>query len=172
MNNNIMNQYVLNIDKYRAAMLYLLSKLGKVEGKKKFYKLFYYIDFDYYESHEKPVTGDVYVKWKMGPVPKYFDAVVDSMKSEVEVSKEKRYPMQENDTVIYSLKHSLKDSEFDVLNESEKKMIDRVIRLYGSKTGTELELLSHKEAPFNAVEFNEIIPYEYSFYRDTSGLNS
>jgi hypothetical protein len=47
---------VLDKEKYKDAFLYLLCALGKIEGKKKVCKLFYFLDFDYYESYEPSTT--------------------------------------------------------------------------------------------------------------------
>jgi uncharacterized phage-associated protein len=49
-------------------------------------------------------------------------------------------------------------------------MLNRVIRKYGALTGKDLQDLSHAQAPYNAVDLNEVIPYEFSFYRDTLDL--
>ena len=45
-----------------------------------------------------------------------------------------------------------------------------MISIYGNQTGKALEVLSHSEAPYNAVDLYQVIPYEYSFYRDTPNL--
>jgi len=63
----------------------------------------------------------------------------------------------------------LERSNFNFSAE-EKSMLDRVIRLYGGQSGKNLEILSHSEAPYNAVSLLQIIPYEYSLYRDTPDL--
>ncbi len=150
--------------------MYVLSKMGKVEGMKKLYKLLYYIDFDNFELREKPITGDIYKKLPMGPVPTYFNAIIANMDS-VSIKKEKKFSHHQNDTTIYTLKGKVSDDAFDVLDKKEIKMIDRVIKKYGQYTGAVLENLTHKEAPYNAVGPNEVIPYEYAYYRDTQDLN-
>lgn len=158
----------LDKDKYKAAFLYISNALGKVEGKKKAYKLFYYLDFDFYEAYEKSFTGDIYKALPMGPVPVYFDAIVEELINEgkIAVKKTRMSPMYDNDTIIFEPK---KNPSYSFTNE-EKKMLDRIIKLYGQQTGKSLELLSHSEAPYNAVNPYQVIPYEYSIYRDTQGL--
>lgn len=163
-----MINYILDKDKYKAAFLYIAKALGRVEGKKKAYKLFYYLDFDFYEAYEKPFTGDIYKALPMGPVPIYFDAIVQELIDEgkVQVKKTRMLPSHDNDTVIFEPKA---EPDFD-FSSQEKKMLDRIIKLYGQRTGKMLENLSHSEAPYNAVDLYQIIPYEYSFYRDTNNL--
>ena len=156
-------------EKYKAAILYLLNKLGKIEGKKKAYKLFYFLDFDYFEAHDKPFTGEVYTALKMGPAPRFFDAVIEELQKEgaVVIEKEKKHPTHENKTVIYKPKAETGW----IFSIQEKKMLDRVAKKYGAFTGKELEDLSHAQAPFNAVALGEIIPYEYAHYRDSDDLS-
>src|SRR3989344_8974126 len=156
-----MANFTLDKDKYKAALLYIASSLGQIEGMKKAYKLFYYLDFDFYEAYEKPFTGDVYKALEMGPVPLYFAGIADELVEEgkLEIKKIKMSPTHEYATIVYKplVKTNYKFSE------EEKKMLDRIIKLYGSQTGKNLEQLSHAEAPYNAVDVYQIIPYEYSF---------
>lgn len=160
--------YTLDKDKYKAAFLYIANSLGKIEGKKKAYKLMYFLDFDFFEAFEKPFTGDIYKALPMGPVPIYFDAIIDELvnDNEVKISKVRMSPLHNNDAVVYQ---PIKNSGYKFSDE-EKNMLDRVIKLYGQQTGKMLETLTHSEAPYNAVELYQIIPYEYSYYRDTQNL--
>jgi len=157
--------YKLNERKYRNVILFLARKLGKVWGKKKFYKLLYFLDFDFFEKHEKPITGDIYHKLMMGPAPSYFDAIVDELFKEglLEVSKGRSGPGY-NDAYIYK---ALVEPDTSVFSEEEIKMMNRIIKVYGGKSGTQLEILTHKEAPYLAVGESEEIPLELSHYRGT-----
>lgn len=157
-----------NKEKYKAAFLYLARKLGKIEGKKKICKLFYFLDFDYYEAYNQPFTGDVYKAYPMGPVPTYLDVIIDELEREksIRINKIRTFPNHENDTIVFEPKKGT-DYTFTV---EEKKMLDRIVRIYGNLTGKDLENLSHSQAPYNAVSTYEIIPYEFTYYRDTLGL--
>jgi len=158
----------LDKEKYKAALLYITNSLKEIEGKKKAYKLFYFLDFDFYEAYGKPFTGDTYKALDMGPAPIYFDSIAQELIDEgkIEIKKVRRSPVHENDTIIYK---PLKETNYN-FSEEEKKMLDRIIDLYGDQTGGNLEKLSHAEAPYNAVDLYQIIPYEYSIYRDTPNL--
>jgi len=162
--------YTLDKNKYKEAFLYITNALGKIEGMKKAYKLLYFLDFDYYEAYEKPFTGETYRSLQMGPVPVYFNGIIQELTKEkkIEVIKKKLAPSHDHDIVIYK---PLKKTSF-LFSKQEKRMLDRIIRLYGNQTGKDLEKLSHSEAPYNAVDLYQVIPYEYSFYRDTSNLTS
>lgn len=159
---------ILDKEKYKAALLYIANALGKIEGKKKAYKLFYYLDFDFYEAYEKSFTGDIYRALPMGPVPVYFDGVVGELVEEgkLSIKKSRMLPSHDNDTIIFEPKSTTRHR----FTPEEKRMLDRVIKLYSRQTGKSLELQSHSEAPYNAVAQFQVIPYEYSVYRDTPNL--
>jgi len=160
--------FKLNEAKYKNALLYLASKTGKgtIRGKKRLCKLLYFLDFDFFEKFERPFTGDVYKKLPMGPFPIYLDAIVDEMKKEDSLGVGSyKTGRGYNPTFIYKAK---REPDVSVFSREEKKMLNRIAEVYGDKTGTELEALTHKEAPFLAVEDNEVIPYELSFYRGTN----
>jgi uncharacterized phage-associated protein len=163
-----MTTAILDKEKYKAAFLYMLEHLGKIEGRKKACKLFYFLDFDYYEAYEKPFTGETYVAFPMGPVPEKFREIEEEMEREGLIStyQRKMSPTHDNLTTFYKPETSV-DYPF---TEQERKMLDRIIRKYGASTGKELEDITHCQAPYNAVDLREAIPYEYTFYRETSDL--
>ncbi len=163
---------ILNECKYKSVVLYFLEKTGPINGKKKFFKLLYFLDFDYFEKYGTSITGDIYFKKKYGPVPKYLEAIIMDLKKEgyVEVKSKKIHPCHENSTQIYKIKKQNKDY-LKNLNKKEIEMLDRVIKLYVGQTGKTLEDISHNQAPWNAVEYYEEIPYEMSLYRDTNFNN-
>lgn len=165
-----MINYTLDKEKYKAALLYILSKLGKIEGKKKAYKLFYFLDFDFYEAYEKPFTGETYTALQMGPAPRYFDAIAEELKNDgiIEIKRERMSPLHDNDTVIFLSK---KETAYK-FSKQEKDMLDRIVTVYGNLNGKALEELSHAQAPYAAVNLYDVIPYEYSLYRDTDNLTS
>ena len=47
--------------------------------------------------------------------------------------------------------------------EQERKILDRLIGKYGALTGKDLGDITHCQAPYNAVDLREVIPYEYAF---------
>ena len=47
-------------------------------------------------------------------------------------------------------------------------MIERIVKIYGNKTGSELSEITHKEAPWNAVDDFAVIDYELAYYRETN----
>ena len=159
--------FKLNEKKYKNAILYFANKIGKgsVRGKKKMYKLFYFLDFDFFEKYEKPITGAIYHKLQMGPAPSYFDVTANDLKKAglLIINKRKTAPGY-NDTVVYK---ALEKPDLSIFTKEEIKMLKRIVEKYGDKTGSELEVLTHKEAPYLAVEEAEEIPFELAHYRGT-----
>jgi len=104
----------------------------------------------------------------MGPAPTYFDAIAEELHNEgyIKISKERKSAFHENDTVIFK---EIKPIPYE-FSDNELRMLDRVVEKYGPLTGRELENISHSQAPYAAVSLNDVIPYEFSFYRDTPNL--
>ncbi len=160
---------MFNKKKFNKAILYLVSKFpnGKLKGLKKLAKLLYFADFDFFEIHEVPITGATYRAKKMGPYPDQLDDALDELRKKeiLKVGKEKNLGL-ENDTVIFEINPKIKIDSLSWFNEKERTMLDSVYQRYGGLSGTDLEIISHNEAPFNAVNRGEVLPYELSFYRD------
>ncbi|TSC76757.1 MAG: helix-turN-helix domain protein [Parcubacteria group bacterium Gr01-1014_33] len=157
---------VINRKKYENAVLYLCRKLGgEIRGKKKLAKLLYFADFDLYEKRQKPLTGDVYKAFPMGPLPSAFEQIT------AEMTKKKLLAIENikerdgyNATEVY---RCIVEPDLSVFDTEEKKMLDRVATKYGHLNGKQLEELSHAEAPFIGTELRKEIPYELAFYRGT-----
>ncbi len=162
---------ILHTDKYKQAILYLCTKLGKeIRGKKKLAKLLYFVDFDFFEKNQKYFTGDKYKALPMGPFP------VSLNEMTMEMAKEKTLKVESvnehngyNATEVYTC---LKNPKISVFSKEEIEMLDRVIIKYGNLNGKQLEDLTHAEAPYVGTEPKKEIPYELAFYRGTDFSNS
>jgi uncharacterized phage-associated protein len=165
------NSMSLNAEKYKQAILYICSQLGKeVRGKKKLAKLLYFVDFDFFEKNQKYFTGDKYRALSMGPVPVSLNAITEEMQKEKMLKVE---PIAEYDgynaTEVYTC---LKDPKISIFSKDEKEILDRVIKKYGHLNGKQLEELTHAEAPFSGTKQNDEIFYELAFYRGTDFKNN
>ena len=157
----------INEKKYQNVILYLSSKLGgEIRGKKKLAKLLYFVDFDYFEKEERPITGEVYKALPMGPYPVHMESMVKDLVTAKKLFIESveevpgYYP-----TEIY---RSKSEPDRSMFNEDEIKIIDRVVLKYGHLSGKQLEDLTHAEAPYIGTKPNEEIAYELAFYRGTN----
>jgi hypothetical protein len=158
----------MNSKKYQNAILYLCKQQGgALYGKKKLAKLLYYLDFDRYEYKEstKSITGDTYKHLPLGPVPDHYMIIV----SELERAGTLKRQILEgsNGYIPTEVFEYTKDPDLDVFDEDDLYILERVSRNYGGLDGTQLEQLSHTEAPYLATEMYEPIDYQLAFYRGT-----
>jgi len=152
-----------NIEKFKQVMLYVLEKVGAKPnvGMTVLYKLFYFIDFDYYEKYEQQLMGLTYVKNTHGPTPREFKVVVDEMKSKKEIEEVKSTYFK------FEQKKFLpcKEADLSLLNGRELEMIDDVLARYADKSAKELSDMTHRDGPWKSSKYGEDINYELAFYR-------
>lgn len=157
----------LKAEKLRQVLLYVLQKVGAKPnvGETVLYKLLYFIDFDYYEKHGKPITGLRYVKNHYGPTPqlKSFDSVVKAMRKrgELDVAETKFFKHRQKKYL------PVVEPSLDNLSAHELAHIDEELARLGDSTATELTSLSHHDTPWIVAEDNKPIDYQYAMYRTT-----
>jgi uncharacterized phage-associated protein len=157
----------INKKKYEQAIIYLCSKLGgEVRGKKKLAKLLYYLDFDFFEKYQRPITGDVYNAYPKGPLPVTLGEITAGMEKKglLKISSVKEWGDAYAPTEIYKCEVK---SDISVFEDDEIKMLNRIVKKYGELNGEQLAELSHMEAPYAATELYKEIPYEFTYYRGT-----
>ena len=154
--------------KYINAILFLCQKLGgSIVGKKKLFKLLYYIDFDNYEHNEtmESITGNTYIAWKMGPVPSDKGKILEQMIADGIIEKN---TVHFSDTINDAEKYTAKqEPDMSLFSNEEISIMERVVKKYGQLSGKQLETLTHAEAPYLATGKNEPIEYGLAFYRET-----
>jgi len=164
---------IKKLSKYDKLLLLLLAKLnGEIKGKKRIWKMLYFLDFDMFEYDNRSITDDVYEKYPMGPKPRNIEQkLLELQKGGFIKTNKAKLGEDYNDMYVYRLKNKFTKEEIkeieSAFDKKEQFIIKRVLRLYGNKNGSELENISHNEAPFNAVKLYQLMDYELSFYRDT-----
>lgn len=157
-----------NVEKFREVLLYILEKVGAKHnvGETVIYKLFYFIDFDYYEKYEDQLIGATYIKNHFGPTPVEFKKIVDEMirNGDIEKVESKFFQYQQRKYL------PRKSSSLAKLSARELEHINDVLNRLSDKTATELSAYSHKDVPWITTENGHVIDYETVFYRteDTS----
>lgn len=161
----------INKQKYTQAVLYFLHNTDQdLMTKTKLCKLLYYLDFDHYEKYERSVTNDVYRKLDHGPVGSRASDIIDEMKKN-EFLKEiiiSYPPPSAAKGYTYIPQREFDSSAF---SSSEMEILSSVADRFSKFTKSQIESATHGEAPWLAVEMNEIIPYELSFYRNSFEKN-
>lgn len=152
-----------NLKKFKEVLLYVLEKVGSKSnvGMTVLYKLFYFIDFDYYEKFEEQLVGATYIKNHFGPTPVEFKKIVESMESKGELETVKSKYFQHEQTKYLPRR----EADISVLSAKEIKHIDEVLARLSDKSATELSEYSHKDVPWIGTEDGKIMNYESVFYR-------
>ena len=81
----------INEKKYKNIILFFARKIQNgTLGKLKLMKLLYYLDFDFFEKYGRSVTGDEYLRFEHGPVPRMGEKILKEMNGkEIKISRRK-----------------------------------------------------------------------------------
>jgi transcriptional regulator with XRE-family HTH domain len=153
----------LDRDKFRQVLLYVLERCGARPnvGETVIYKLLYFIDFNFYELHERHLTGEVYRKISFGPAPCHFGEIVEKMIEAGEVKKiTADYHGMPQKKYIPQVKPDLSR-----LDGEELRVIDSVIDGLSAMNASSIEGYSHEDIPWQVTDDKDIIDYESVFYR-------
>jgi len=152
-----------NIRKFKEVLLYILSKVGAKPniGETVLYKLFYFIDFNYYEKYEEQLIGATYIKNHYGPTPIEFQEIVQQMIQEGELEKVTSTYFQREQKKY--LPH--RQPNLGLFNAQEVKIIDEVLNKLSDMTARTISEYSHQDVPWIVAADNKPIEYESVFYR-------
>lgn len=154
----------LNVEKFRNLILYILERCaGKPNiGETVLYKLLYFSDFNYYEIYEEHLSGAIYRKFPMGPVPRDITGVLRDMETSGVLKsftadyfgyRQKRYiPLVSADKRLF--------------NGAELEVVDKVIDQLSGMSASEISRYSHGDMPWRASKNRQAIDYELVFYRE------
>lgn len=153
-----------NLKKFREMFLYILEKVGGKPnvGQTVLYKLFYFIDFDYYERFEDQLIGATYIRNHYGPTPNEFAKVAACMIKEGEIE-EVRSAYFKHEQKKYLPRRS---PDLSVFSVQEKEHIDEVLARLSDKSAAVLSDFSHTDTPWRIAKPGQVLEYEAVFYRD------
>ena len=155
----------LNKEKFKAVLLYIISRCENKPnvGKTLICKLLYFSDFNHYEIYEKPITDETYLKYEHGPFPSHINEILDEMIDDNVIEwKSETYAGYPQDH--YYLKEA---PDLSLLNTAELIVINDVIDKIGGWTAGKASRYSHGDLPWRIAEDNDVLDYEYVFYRDS-----
>lgn len=154
-----------NLEKFKEVFLYILNKVGSRPniGETVIYKLFYFIDFDYYEKYEEQLIGATYMKNQYGPTPIEFKKIVDKMIGSKEITEVESSYFKYPQTKYLPLKKP----DLSRLKASEIELIDDVLNRLSDMNAAQISNYSHNDVPWLTTENGKIIEYESVFYRTT-----
>ena len=129
-------------------------------------KLLYYLDFDFFEKYGKSVTGDQYLRFENGPVPRMAEKLLKEMSGkDIKITHRK---IKEG---LNSQQHiePLKDFDLDVFTKEELLMLEEIASKWEKFTGSEMKAATHGEAPWISTKPDDVIDYNLAYYRNKYG---
>ena len=113
--------------------------------------------------YEKAITNETYIKFERGPFPDHFKSITDEMinKGDLIISKQPYH----GDTTIHKYYLS-KTPDLSLISTKELSVINDVIDKHADKSAAEFSDYSHGDMPWAIADDNDILDYEYVFYRD------
>ncbi|MFH1029724.1 MAG: Panacea domain-containing protein [bacterium] len=157
----------INEKKYKNVILFFANRIqNNTLGKLKIMKLLYFLDFDFFEKYGKSVTGDEYLRFERGPVPRMAEKILKEMTGkEIKVTKIKM-------GAGYNDQHhvsSLQEFDMGLFTKEELLMMEDIADKWEKFSGAEMKNASHGEAPWIATKPDEVIDYNLAYYRNKYG---
>ena len=151
-----------NLEKFKEVLLYILNKVGSKPniGETVLYKLFYFIDFDFYEKYEEQLIGATYRKNHYGPTPVEFEKIVAEIMDKEIIKVESKYYDYPQRKYL-----PLRKADLSKLRANEIEVIDKVLDKLSDMNAKQISDYSHDDVPWLTTEDNAVIEYESVFYR-------
>ena len=148
-------------DRLAAMMGYLASKTSELY-KTKLNKLLFYADLTGFYLTGRGLSGAQYVNLPYGPVPDKFEQMIDHA---VELGAIESSGVQDKDPTVRVIKPGAE--VLDVLDESDRRVLDWVAENYGRLTTAAITELSHEEKAYKNTRGGERISYAYAQFLKT-----
>jgi uncharacterized phage-associated protein len=148
-------------DRLAAMMGYLASK-GVELYKTKLNKLLFYADFTGFHLTGRGLSGAQYVNLPYGPVPDRFEEMIDHAATSGAIVSE---GVPDKDPSVRVIKPGTE--VLDVLDDSDRRVLDWVVDNYGSLSTTAITDLSHEEKAYKNTRGGERIAYAYAQFLKT-----
>ncbi len=126
----------INEKKYKNVILFFSKKVqNNTLGKLKMMKLLYYLDFDFFEKYGRSVTGDEYLRFENGPVPRMAEKILKEMSSkQIKITRRKIGNGYNDQQHI----EALVDFDLNVFEKNELLMLEEIAGKWEKFTGGEM----------------------------------
>ena len=147
-------EMTVDFEKFKTMIHYIISKCESKDniGRAVLYELLYFSDFDYYEKYEKPISGERYIRKRIGLLPVHFSAAVNELINEKKIEKISE--------IILNTCSSLTEPDLNLLSKDELQVIDDAINRIVIKN------YFHGDIPWRLADECEALNYEAVFYRE------
>ena len=154
---DIYNGYkVLDIEKIENIVSYIASKVKNLTITS-LNKYLWYIDMLSFKQRSVAITGLTYQNQKFGPT------IIDKKYDEISLLDDK-YIREDIETENGNTTKIISNGNYNLekISDSEKKIIDTIIKILKNKTVTDISELSHKEEGWKKTKRLETISFEYA----------
>ena len=154
---DIYNGYkVLDIEKIENIVSYIASKVKNLTITS-LNKYLWYIDMLSFNKRSVAITGLTYQNQKFGPT------IIDKKYDEISLLDDK-YIREDIETENGNTTKIISNGNYNLekISDSEKKIIDTIIKILKNKTVTDISELSHKEEGWKKTKRLETISFEYA----------
>lgn len=154
----------INEKKYKSVVLFFANKVQNgTLGKLKLMKLLYFLDFDFFEKYGKSITGDEYLRFDNGPVPRMAEKILKEMEGkEIKITRKKVAKGYKDQQLV----EPLKQVNVELFSPEEVLMMEEIADKWERFSGSEMKNASHGEAPWIATKKDGIIDYNLAYYRN------
>ena len=153
---------IYNPEKFKAMIHYIISRCQFKDNLDRIvlFKLLYFSDFNNYEIYKKSISGETYIRKRMGPVPSHFTSAIDELIDECKINETSKL-------VINYRKYScLKEPDLSLLSIKELQVIDDTINRISHFLSKEIREYLHGDISWRLASEGEPLNYESVFYRD------
>jgi uncharacterized phage-associated protein len=137
----------LDRDKFANTVLYLVKHCPDEPGLTKLLKLLYFADFGHYRKHLRPITGVEYVALPQGPVPNDYKDLFDELEANGAIVR--------REVPVFGLSkpkveiEALQEPNEAGFAESEREVLEEVLRKHGNESGKTLSDRAHADGPWS-----------------------
>lgn len=158
-----------NYEKYKEMILAYLrtgvSKDGKIP-KTKLAKLLYLADFSWFYDHLTSMSGMAYRRIQYGPVPDMYFRALDELENEGKITVDR----SREDLALISENKGSSNRQLELVEESEKRLIDAIAKKWKDKRTSEIVDFTHNQIPYKICAPDEVIPYELITQEDPDNV--
>jgi len=157
----------MDVGKLINIVVYILSRLGET-AKTKLMKIMFFADFEHTRKYNKPITWSIYSRLPQGPVPSYLLDIINNTDyadpKDVERFKKnvkiKRKKIGKN---IATFLEAKEEPSMEEISDSEKEIINLIIKKYGKMISSQLIKETHKHAAWQQKTDDRRLKYSDTF---------
>jgi uncharacterized phage-associated protein len=162
-----------DIEKFKETFLYILQQTYNKPHVTKMviYRLFYFIDFDYYEKYKNKLIGATYIKNSFGPAPAEFNTIVNEMINNRDIRK---IESERTDKLEYikTLYIPIAKPNLAVFDANEMEIINKVINNLSKMSFERITKHAHSDVPWRLTKNGDVIDYNKVFRRKSKRSDS